>query len=65
MNFQNNGTFSQSAGTVLFTGNSNAYITGASTPQFYNLTLNKNGASLLLQNNYNGKQPAIIHQWVA
>jgi hypothetical protein len=50
VDFQNNGTFSQSAGTVLFTGNSDMYITGTNAPQFYNLALNKTGASLLLQN---------------
>lgn len=50
IDFQNNGTFSQSAGTVLFTGNSNSNIGGVNTPQFYTLGLNKNGASLFLQN---------------
>lgn len=50
LDFRNNGTFTQSTGTVLFSGNSNAYITGTNIPQFYNLALNKNGASLLLQN---------------
>lgn len=51
LDFQNNGTFSQSAGTVFFSGNINNNINGGNTPQFYNLALNKNGASLLLQNN--------------
>jgi hypothetical protein len=51
LDFQNNGTFSQTAGTVLFSGNINTYISGANAPQFYNLTLNKSSASLLLQNN--------------
>ena len=51
LDFQNNGTFSQSAGTVLFSGNINNYISGTNAPQFYNLALNKSGASLLLQNN--------------
>ncbi|HEY8897610.1 MAG TPA: T9SS type A sorting domain-containing protein [Niastella sp.] len=50
IDLQNNGTFAQSAGTVLFTGNSNSNISGANTLQFYNLALNKTGASLLLQN---------------
>ena len=50
MDFQNNGTFAQITGTVVFSGNSNAAITGTTPPQFYNLALNKTGASLLLQN---------------
>jgi hypothetical protein len=50
MDLQNNGTFTQTAGTVVFSGNSNAAITGTTPPQFYNLSLNKTSASLLLQN---------------
>ena len=51
LDLQNNGTFTQTAGTVQFTGASNTSITGAALPQFYNLALNKSAASLLLQNN--------------
>lgn len=51
IDLQNNGTFAQTAGTVKFTGSSNSYISGSISPQFYNVELNKTGASLLLQNN--------------
>jgi hypothetical protein len=50
LDLQNNGTFTQSAGTVTFTGTGNTSITGTTPPQFFNLALNKPGASLLLQN---------------
>ncbi|OQP66860.1 hypothetical protein A3860_00380 [Niastella vici] len=50
LDFQNNGTFAQTAGTVQFTGSGNTSITGSAQPQFYNLLLNKTSSSLLLQN---------------
>lgn len=51
LDLQNSGAFTQTAGTVQFTGAGNSSITGSASPQFYNLALNKASASLLLQNN--------------
>lgn len=51
LDFQDNGTFIQTAGTVKFTGGINTWLSGNGSSRFYNLELNKTGASLLLQNN--------------
>lgn len=45
INLVNNGVFSQTAGTVMFTGNTNNNISGSQTTQFYNLELAKSGAN--------------------
>lgn len=39
--WNNNGTFSQGQGTVIFTGAENANISGSSTNDFYRMTINK------------------------
>jgi len=49
LSLQNNGMFHQIAGTVLFTGKTNTFISGSSAPVFYNLQLDKPSASLQLQ----------------
>jgi hypothetical protein len=49
LSLQNNGVFNQTGGTVLFTGKTNAFISGSNTPAFYNLQLNKPSATLQLQ----------------
>jgi hypothetical protein len=41
LSLQNNGVFSQTAGTVIFSGNVNSTLSGTAAPVFYNLQLNK------------------------
>lgn len=49
ISLQNNGSFNQINGTVSFTGNANAFISGSSRPGFSELLLDKPGATLQLQ----------------
>ncbi len=48
INFKNNGTFLQSAGTVKMTGNNNNYIFGSVKPQFFNLQIAKSETKQVL-----------------
>ncbi|MBK8088612.1 MAG: T9SS type A sorting domain-containing protein [Chitinophagaceae bacterium] len=52
--FTNNGTFSKSTGSVVFSGSTataNSFIAGTTTTDFYNLTLNKSANGLQLNRN--------------
>jgi len=52
--FTNDGTFTKSTGSVVFTGSTataNSFIAGTTTTDFYNLTLNKSANGLLLNRN--------------
>lgn len=52
--FTNNGTFTKSTGSVVFTGSTataNSFIAGTTTTDFYNLTLNKSANGLQLNRN--------------
>lgn len=48
LSFENNGTFNQGAGTVLFTGSTDAEIRGANTPFFFSLGVDKPASTLRL-----------------
>ncbi|MEO8406789.1 MAG: T9SS type A sorting domain-containing protein [Chitinophagaceae bacterium] len=49
LSLQNNGVFNQAAGTINFTGNNNATISGSNAPVFFTINLDKPGAGLQLQ----------------
>jgi hypothetical protein len=51
ISLHNNGLFDQTAGTVIFRGNANAFLTGSISPQFYSVILDKPAATLQLQTN--------------
>ena len=51
LDFQNNGTFTQTAGTVKFSGTTGTVVSGSAAPQFYTIELNKTGTSLQLHTN--------------
>jgi len=51
LDFKNNGIFTQTAGTVKFSGTTGTVVSGSMAPQFYNIELNKAGTSLQLQIN--------------
>jgi hypothetical protein len=48
LSFENNGTFNQGAGTVVFTGNTDAEIRGTNPPLFFSLGVNNTGSTLRL-----------------
>ncbi len=52
IDFVNNGIFNAGSGTVTFTGDANATVSGNQPIQFYNLEVNKSGnSSVMLQSN--------------